>query len=359
MPKKNKSLVLHIVKNYIISLMVFMTIFFIVLYAIYSFLHSRIWYESDPMYPLLHYIDDHHFSVFAISCLIGWLIISIIFIFICINHLKKVVRASELIVMNKGENISLPKSMKSIEEDLNYVTELAKKYDYIAKEAEQRKNDLVVFLAHDLKTPLTSIIGYLTLLCEEPDLPVATRAKYTNIALNKAERLESLINEFFEITRFNLTSISLDIETINLSLMLEQISNEFIPVMAEKALSCKLDIQPDIKLACDPNKLERVFDNLFRNAINYCYQNTTISINMEAYDNKVIINFENKGKTIPSDKLEKLFDQFFRIDSSRSTKTGNAGLGLAITKEIVELHKGTISVKSEDEITCFTITLPC
>lgn len=110
----------------------------------------------------------------------------------------------------------------------------------LAKEAEQRKNDLIVYLAHDLKTPLTSVIGYLTLLNDEPDIPDNTREKYTSIALSKAERLEDLINEFFDITRFNLTSIELDIEKVNLSRMLEQICNEFIPVLSEHNLSWTL-----------------------------------------------------------------------------------------------------------------------
>ena len=147
-----------------------------------------------------------------------------------------------------------------------------------AREAEQRKNDLIVYLAHDLKTPLTSIIGYLTLLRDEPELSPAMRAKYTGIALDKAERLETLINEFFEITRFSLTHLTLQREEVNLTRMLEQVTFEFQPVLAEMDLVWDLSLPPDVVVVCDPDKLERVFDNLLRNANNYSYPGTLIRV---------------------------------------------------------------------------------
>ena len=230
--------------------------------------------------------------------------------------------------------------------------------EQLAREAEQRKNDLVVYLAHDLKTPLTSVIGYLTLLEESPELSAGQRAKYVSITLDKAYRLEQLINEFFDITRFNLTALTLETERINLSRMLEQITDEFLPVMEEKDLHWEADIPPDIMLLCDPDKLERVLDNLIRNAINYSYPKSAIHLTLEKQKTQVCLRIKNHGKTISADKLPHIFEQFYRLDSSRASSTGGAGLGLAIAKEIVELHRGTITAESFDESITFTILLP-
>ena len=218
-----------------------------------------------------------------------------------------------------------------------------------------------MYLAHDLKTPLTSVIGYLTLLKDEKEIPPELRQKYLAISLDKAERLEDLINEFFEITRFNLSGISLEYSLVNLSLMLEQLSYEFKPMLAQKNLNCILNIQPDIMIKCDPDKLQRVFDNLLRNAVNYSYENQDIIITAsrtESPNNRIKIVFENKGIDIPKEKLDRIFEQFYRLDTSRATKTGGAGLGLAIAKEIVELHKGSISASCTDGVIHFEVLLP-
>mgnify|MGYP001240331856 FL=1 len=132
-----------------------------------------------------------------------------------------------------------------------------------------------MYLAHDLKTPLSSVIGYLNLLRDEKQISEELREKYLNISLDKAERLEELINEFFEITRFNLSNITLVYSKINLTMMLEQLGHEFKPMLAGKNLKCEFDVQPDMMLSCDANKLQRVFDNVLRNAVinawNYCF----------------------------------------------------------------------------------------
>ncbi|MPN50314.1 Sensor histidine kinase ResE [bioreactor metagenome] len=166
------------------------------------------------------------------------------------------------------------------------------------------------------------------------------------------------MNEFFDITRFSLTNLTLEPKRVNLSRMLEQITYEFNPILMEKELSWNLIIRPDIELFCDPDKLERVFDNLIRNAVNYSYQGTDIYLSLEQNNDYIRVRVQNQGKTIPPEKLEKIFEQFFRLDSSRGTSTGGAGLGLAIAKEIVELHGGTISVQSADETILFTVVFP-
>lgn len=222
----------------------------------------------------------------------------------------------------------------------------------------ERKNDLVTYLAHDLKTPLTSVIGYMTLLRDEPDISEELRSRYTEISLKKAERLEELINELFEITRFNISKIELQKESVNLSLMLEQIVYEFRPLLKDKELSFSTKIEPDVQIYCDVDKTERIIDNLIRNAISYSYPNTEIQITLESDDANVTLTFINSGKTIPKEKLERIFEQFLRLDSSRSSSTGGSGLGLAISKQLAEAHGGTISAESSDEIIRFTVKLP-
>ena len=221
-----------------------------------------------------------------------------------------------------------------------------------------RKNDLIAYLAHDLKTPLTSVIGYISLLKEAPDMPVEQRAKYTNIALEKALRLESLINEFFDITRYNLHEIMLEEETFDLGYMLMQMADEFYPVLEQHGKSITIHAEGDLPIAADSAKLARVFNNILKNAVAYSYDNTEIEIHAEKQDNTIHVSISNFGKTIPKQKLDMIFEKFYRLDDARSTNTGGAGLGLAIAKEIVVAHGGTISVTSEKQITTFTVELP-
>jgi len=209
-----------------------------------------------------------------------------------------------------------------------------------------------------LKTPLTSVIGYLALIHDEPQISPELISKYTGIAQKKAKRLEELINEFFEITRFSTSKQSLEPTQTNLSRMLMQITNEFNPILAEKELEWDLQIPPNIEVMCDSDKMERAVDNIIRNAINYSYSNSTIFFSLAQTEDTIRICIQNKGQTIQPDKLERIFDQFYRLDTSRSSDTGGAGLGLAIAKGFIELHGGTITAYSADESIKFIIQLP-
>lgn len=225
------------------------------------------------------------------------------------------------------------------------------------REAEQRKNDLIMYLAHDLKTPLSSVIGYLTLLHDEGEIAPALREKYLSIALDKANRLEDLINEFFEITRFNLSAIELQYGAADLSRLLEQLTFEFQPMLREKNLTCALSTPETFPIRCDANKLQRVFDNLLRNAVLYCYPGTEITVTAERVGNFAVVRFRNHGDTIPPEKLSRIFEQFYRLDTARSS-TGGAGLGLAIARQITQLHGGSLTGESRDDTVTFTVTLP-
>ncbi|MCI9258483.1 MAG: HAMP domain-containing histidine kinase [Acutalibacter sp.] len=226
------------------------------------------------------------------------------------------------------------------------------------KEETTRKNDLIAYLAHDLKTPLTSVIGYLSLLDEAPDMPPEQRAKYTRITLDKAYRLEKMINEFFDITRYNLQQIVIQKEPIDLYYMLVQLTDELLPVLEKNGNTVHLQASETLTVPGDPDKLARVMGNVLKNAAAYSYPHTEITISAEEQGDLVVLRFLNQGRTIPQNKLAALFEKFYRLDEARASGTGGAGLGLAIAKEIVALHGGTIWAESQDETVAFTITLP-
>lgn len=229
------------------------------------------------------------------------------------------------------------------------------------KQLEQQtaqKNDLITYLAHDLKTPLASVIGYLCLLDENPNLPADLREQYTGITLEKAYRLEQLINEFFEITRFNLHKIVINPEKIHLKMMLMQLADEFYPILSRENKSINFNIPQDMIIMGDGDKLARVFNNILKNAAAYSYNNTAITIGAHRVGHYAAIVITNEGTPIPPHQLDTIFEKFYRLDTSRSTKTGGSGLGLAIAKEIVTAHRGTIQAESSPENTSFTVMLP-
>lgn len=319
---------------------------------------AQVWYDFDITYRILNFIEDHIIIFAGITIAVGWLVIFSLYVYKLLGFLDKIIVESEKLTAPESDQIRLPADLKAVQDDLNNIREKAARDSAAAREAEQRKNDLVVYLAHDLKTPLTSVIGYLSLMQDEPQISAELRAKYTGIALEKAERLEELINEFFDITRFNLTHISLELENVNFTRLAEQTVFEFEPILKEKGLSWKLDIDKDITLLCDADKMERVLDNIIRNAVSYSYPDTEIMLTLRKNKESVILSVKNKGKTISGEKLDRIFEQFYRLDSSRGTRSGGAGLGLAIAKEIIGLHGGTITAESSDESVTFTVYMP-
>ncbi|WP_091742546.1 sensor histidine kinase [Marininema mesophilum] len=316
------------------------------------------WSVNSMLFKILDWIRNYILFIVVVSCTLSILIILYVQWKQLISYLVEVVGAVEILGEDKNKMVELPSILKETQDQFNQVRNKIKDKEIAAREAEQRKNDLVVYLAHDLKTPISSIMGYLMLLRDEKHISQEMHDRYMAVALNNAERLDDLINEFFEITRFNLSHITLEYSRINLKRLLEQLVFEFQPMLSEKNLLCSLDMPTDMELQCDADKMQRVFDNLIRNAINYSFENSEIQIVTAVSDTRVTINFVNSGNTIPAEKLERIFEQFYRLDSSRSSRTGGVGLGLAIAKEIVELHHGRIVASSHDNTICFAVELP-
>lgn len=265
------------------------------------------------------------------------------------KYLKEILEEPE-----KGKE--LPRSLQVIGGELFAIrTRLAQQEEEL-REQERRRQELIAFLAHDLKTPLTSVLGYLELLQDEPGLSPEQRAKYTGVALDKARRLEELVKEFFDINTMDLKLEHQ--EPVQLSFLLEQLLDEFYPLFATKDLQCTVEIQHHLVVEGDGDRLARVFDNVLRNAVSYSAQGGPVGVTACQEGENVVVRITNEGLEIPEGELSNIFEKFYRLDAARSTRTGGAGLGLAIAREIVERHGGTIRAESTGHVTAFVITLP-
>lgn len=355
--KYGKKLTNKFIKRIFLWTSIYTFIFIILWLLCRSICSSVIWYEGDFFYDILRNIG-YSFTTLLIIWLIGFSIIVIKCFYKTLSYVDSIVDASALLISDKEEDIVLPEDLLDVEKRMNQIKKQARKNLRLAQENEQRKNDLIVYLAHDIKTPLTSMIGYLSLLNEINDMPLKQRVKYINIALEKSYRLEDLINELFDISRFNSEKIVLEKEELNLNLMLEQIIDDFYPTLRELNKSIKLNYNESISINGDPDKLSRVFNNLIKNAISYSKEESEIVINLKKDNNNAIVEVINKGKQISKEKLSKIFEKFYRLDSARTSRTGGSGLGLAIAKDIVDLHNGTIIAESNEEETTFRVTLP-
>lgn len=340
------------------SILYTMIIIFI-FFVFKSVLSTRIYYGDEPFYPFYHWANNNKAFLVFLVLSIGYFTIILIYFKKTLKHMDEILNAMEEIYAKDDDPIFLSRDLEEVNEYMNRIKFNLRENERIARESEKRKEDLIVYLAHDLKTPLTSILGYLNILKDEDDLSERFKKKYLQICHDKALRLEELINEFFDITRYNLKDIVLEKSPVDFSFMMEQIIYEFKPLLKEKNLNINSSIESEIQLTIDPNKIERVIDNIIRNAINYSYEDSNIDIVVNK-DKEDFVNIfvVNKGPTIPAEKLDHIFEEFFRIDPSRASKTGSAGLGLAIAKSIVVAHNGEIHIKSENETTEMTVKLP-
>lgn len=375
------------VTRFFLQIMIYTAVIILLFLWGYFICANRIWMGTEPFYPLIHMLHDNWLAAVCLFLLFGSLLIAWLNFRKIARLMSEVAEAVSGIYQDREDTVQLPRELREMENQLNLIRIEAKADRQQAHEANQRKDDMLMYMAHDLKTPLTSVIGYLTLLNDEPDIPETTRQRYLGVALKKAQRLEELINGFFEITRFNFSHMVLEKSRVNMTMMVNQMLYEFQPVFDEKRLHFTFQAEKDVFVYCDVEKMERVFDNLLKNVANYSYSDTEIRVFLserqkggrlaeEGQRDPSVGNsveeigspadsgggmrlvVENHGRTIPREKLEHLFDQFFRLDSSRDSSTGGSGLGLAVVKEIVQLHGGTVSCESENEIIRFTVEIP-
>ena len=298
-------------------------------------------------------------EVFFAAAIVLIFLLLLVFLFRWLTrYFREINKGMDCLLSEHEELIRLSPEMLPFEIKLNTVQNILIQREKAARAAEQRKNELVMYLAHDIRTPLTSIIGYLRLLEQMPDLPDEEKEKYVHISLEKTYRLEKMINEFFEIACYNTQQITIASKAVDLYYLLAQVIDEHMPLLTEHGNYITFHAAESLEVYGDPEKLARVFNNLLKNAAAYSITGTEIIVNAEEIADHIVVTVSNHGKTIPDDKLETLFKKFYRLDESRTSNTGGTGVGLAIAKEIVLLHGGTISADSKNGLTTFTVKLP-
>ena len=242
---------------------------------------------------------------------------------------------------------------------INEMTEQINQLITSERDALQSNKDLIACVAHDLRTPITSVKGYLDLALDTKHYDLEQRQKYVRIAQTKANRLEYLIHDLFNYTKLTSGGITLHRSKIDLVQLVEQMMEEFYPLFQEEELECttKYNISY-LEMNMDGELIARAVQNLLSNAIKYGKDGKHVYVELECLEQEVQIRVTNYGLVIPEESIKHLFDKFYRVERSRNVKTGGTGLGLNIAQEIVHLHGGRIQVTSGASGTCFTIALP-
>ncbi|MGH1284077.1 HAMP domain-containing sensor histidine kinase [Bacillus toyonensis] len=322
-------------------------------------------YVIDPLF-----IKHEEFGMFefnlALLFLFAFAIINFIIIFLILVR-KKIVYL-KLISDNVNDiangELGLTIGIKGKDE----LTQLAQNINYMSKELEntfeqerrleRTKNELITNVSHDLRTPLTSIIGYIDLLKRGQYNSNTQLQEYLETTYSKSQRLKYLIDELFEYTRLSGIDAKLSLNEVDLSGLLEQIVGEYIPIFEKESLIVQKSITEEIiPIFMDVEKMVRVYENLFMNAIKYSMKPSELSVCLELIDNKAILKVSNKVEKPPVSDPNKLFERFFRGDKARKNDQGN-GLGLAISKRIVELHNGNIYAEYKDDWMSFIVEHP-
>ena len=320
--------------------------------------------QSGKVSALVHFILEQHLAVVILYVLVGIVIFSVTFMILeepGIRYLGRIFDAVQSISqgnLNTEVDVTGDDEFSAMAANLNKMSSDIRKLMDKEREAERTKNELITNVAHDLRTPLTSIIGYLELLAGNTQIPQEMQHKYIEIAYSKSRRLEKLIEDLFGFTKLNYGKIAMHIGQIDIVKLLEQLLEEAYPNFEEKNLSYDLQSNVPAKIiSADGNLLARLFDNLIGNAIKYGADGKRVLVKIHGEEDTVTVSVTNFGRVIPADELPLLFNKFYRVEQSRSATTRGTGLGLAIAKEIVDMHGGTIRVASDLNGTVFTVKL--
>lgn len=320
--------------------------------------------NRGKMLLMVQAIEKQHTAVVLLYLILGILLFSVTFMILQEPYIRYISRISEAVQNISEGNLNTvidvigDDEFSSMAANLNHMAADIKKLMEKERESERTKNELITNVAHDLRTPLTSIIGYLELLAANQQVPADMQHKYIEIAYGKSRRLQKLIEDLFGFTKLNCGKIAMHVGQIDIVKLLGQLVEEAYPNFVEKGLSYDLQSNVPAKIInADGNLLARLFDNLIGNAIKYGADGKRVLVKIHAEGETVTVSVTNYGYVIPADELPLIFNKFYRVEQSRSSSTGGTGLGLAIAKEIVDMHGGTISVASDLNGTVFTVKL--
>lgn len=320
--------------------------------------------NRGKMLVMVQAIEKQHTAVVLLYLILGILLFSVTFMILQEPYIRYISKISEAVKnisegdLNTAIDVIGDDEFSGMAANLNRMAADIKQLMEKERESERTKNELITNVAHDLRTPLTSIIGYLELLTNNQQIPADMQHKYIEIAYGKSRRLQKLIEDLFGFTKLNYGKIAMHVGQIDIVKLLGQLVEEAYPNFVEKGLSYDLQSNVPAKIInADGNLLARLFDNLIGNAIKYGADGKRVLVKIHAESETVTVSVTNYGYVIPADELPLIFNKFYRVEQSRSSSTGGTGLGLAIAKEIVDMHGGTISVASDLNGTVFTVKL--
>ena len=324
---------------------------------------------------ILHYFNIKYLTIDEIGVTTYNFIVFLIFTFVILSFIvtflaiirKKIMyikRITESINDIANGNLGLTIEMKGndelsrLAENINSMSkELASKFEY-ERQLEMAKNELITNVSHDLRSPLTSIIGYLDLLKKGQYSDGNQLKEYLETSYSKSKRLESLINELFEYTRLSSPDVKLDFNEVDLAGLLEQLIGEYVPMFEKEKLTIVKSIpDEEIPIKMDVEKLVRVYENLFVNAIKYSLKPSEVHVDLDIHDTMAVLKVSNRVEAPPIDDINTLFERFYIGDKARKNNQGT-GLGLAISKRIVELHGGTIRAEYKEGWITFIVEQP-
>ncbi|MFD2210007.1 sensor histidine kinase [Virgibacillus halophilus] len=337
------------------------TITYIIFKILQYYYHTQVEYGDtlSNFRAFMYRIGDIHFF------LLLFIPLSILFFFIFTKrysaYFNKISRGIHYLARGDFQHqidIHSNDEFNDIATDINLASEKLKEAIERGDFSESSKDQLIVNLAHDLRTPLTSVLGYLDLILKDESLTKEQARHFLTIAFTKSQRLEKLIDELFEITKINYGMLPVDKKSLHLTDLLNQLIEELYPLFENNHLTVRVNSTSHLPIFGDGDLLARLFENLITNAIRYGYDGQYVDVNGFIEDNEVVVQIVNYGGSIPPDELPHLFEMFYIGDKARTHKEDSTGLGLFIAKNIAEQHNGSITAESSVIQTTFEVRLP-